>query len=184
METIDGIEVVRSRRKTVALTMKRDGTPLIRAPKGVPRAFIRQFLRQHPEWLEHCEQKKQALEAAGRYSEEEMKAMAAKAREIIPERCRFRAGQMGVEYNRIALRFQHTRWGSCSGKKNLNFNCLLVQAPPEVLDSVVVHELCHLKEMNHSRAFYENVYRYCPEYDRCSRWLKEHGAELLAKLPG
>ena len=74
METIDGIEVVRSRRKTVALTMKRDGTPLIRAPKGVPKAFIRQFLRQHPEWLEHCEQKKQALEAAGRYSEEEMKA--------------------------------------------------------------------------------------------------------------
>ena len=184
METIDGIQIIRSKRKTVALTMARDGTPLVRAPKGVPRVFIRSVIARHPEWLEQCARKREALEAAGTYSEEEMKAMAARAREVIPGRCRALAAGMGVEYNRIALRFQHTRWGSCSGKKNLNFNCLLVNAPAEVLDSVIVHELCHLKEMNHGPAFYRYVYQYCPDYDRCRRWLKEHGPELLARLPG
>ena len=75
-------------------------------------------------------------------------------------------------------REQKTRWGSCSSEKNLNFNWKLILAPPEVLDYVVVHELCHLKEMNHSKAFWEEVGKVMPEYETHKLWLKENGWRL------
>ena len=78
-------------------------------------------------------------------------ALADQAVKTIPEKVRYYAPLVGVTYGRITIRNQRTRWGSCSSKGNLNFNCLLMLAPPEVLDSVVVHELCHRKEMNHSK---------------------------------
>ena len=84
----------------------------------------------------------------------------------------------------LTIRNQRTRWGSCSGKKNLNFNCLLMLAPPEVLDSVVVHELCHILEMNHSKRFYAHVLRVYPDYYRDHKWLKEHGTELMRRMTG
>ena len=68
------------------------------------------------------------------------------------------------------------------GQSNLNFNCLLMLAPPEVIDSVVVHELCHRKEMNHSPRFYAEVYRVFPEYDKWNKWLKENGGSLLSRM--
>ena len=101
---------------------------------------------------------------------------------MIPERVRYYAERIGVRPKKITIRNQKSRWGSCSAGGNLNFNCLLMLAPTEVMDSVVVHELCHMKEMNHSERFYREVYRVYPEYDRCHRWLKEHGAELLARM--
>lgn len=112
----------------------------------------------------------------------ELDKLKKEAKKIFPERVAFYAGQVGVEYGRISIRAQRTRWGSCSGKGNLNFNCLLLLAPAEVLDSVVVHELCHLKQMNHSKKFYEEIYRVMPEYDTYHNWLKENGAGLMARL--
>ena len=93
------------------------------------------------------------------------------------------APQIGVDYGRITIRCQRTRWGSCSAKGNLNFNCLLMLAPPEVLDSVVVHELCHRREMNHSPRFYALVLRVFPDYHRWDRWLKDNGPALMARIP-
>ena len=72
---------------------------------------------------------------------------------------------------------------SCSGKGNLNFNCLLMLFPDEVIDYVVIHELCHRKHMNHSAEFYSEVERVCPEYRKCRNWLKEHGGVHLRRLP-
>ena len=89
---------------------------------------------------------------------------------------------MGVSYGRITIRCQKTRWGSCSAKGNLNFNCLLMLAPPEVADYVVVHELCHRKHMNHGAAFWSEVARILPDYARHRAWLKENGSRLLARL--
>ena len=100
---------------------------------------------------------------------------------LIPARVAYYAAQIGVSYGRITIRCQRTRWGSCSSAGNLNFNCLLLLAPPRVLDSVVVHELCHRKQMNHSAAFYREVYRVFPDYDRCRLWLRENGGALLAR---
>jgi predicted metal-dependent hydrolase len=86
---------------------------------------------------------------------------------------------VGVDYRRITIRSQKTRWGSCSSSGNLNFNCLLLLAPPEVLDYVVVHELCHRKEMNHSPRFWAEVGRVLPDYKKRNKWLKENGSRLM-----
>ena len=112
---------------------------------------------------------------------DEIRRLAEKALIYIPERVRYYAPLVGVTYGRITIRNQRTRWGSCSSKGNLNFNCLLMLAPAKVIDSVVVHELCHLKEMNHSKKFYDEVLRVFPDYYTCHKWLKENGAKIMAK---
>ena len=104
------------------------------------------------------------------------------AKEYFPQRVAYYADLLGVHPGRITIRCQKTRWGSCSSKGNLNFNCLLMLTPPEVIDSVVVHEVCHLLEMNHSKRFYEHVYRVYPEYKKHHSWLKKHGPELMARV--
>lgn len=84
----------------------------------------------------------------------------------------------GFEFNNIAIRDQSTRWGSCSSKKNLNFNWRLIFGPEEVLDYVIVHELCHLKEMNHSKNFWNLVASIMPDYKQRRNWLKSNGMRL------
>jgi predicted metal-dependent hydrolase len=76
---------------------------------------------------------------------------------------------------------QKSRWGSCSGQGNLNFNCLLMRAPDDVVDYVIVHELCHRKEMNHSDRFWTLVESVLPDYKEKRKWLKDHGSELMQK---
>ena len=120
----------------------------------------------------------------GALTREDIHILAKEALRVIPERVAYYAPKVGVTYRRITIRNQRSRWGSCSGKKNLNFNCLLMLAPPEVLDSVVVHELCHLLEMNHSKKFYEQVLRVYPDYYRDHEWLKTHGEKLLRRMTG
>ena len=92
------------------------------------------------------------------------------------------AGLMNVQYGRITIRNQKTRWGSCSSKGNLNFNCLLMLAPDEVVDYVVIHELCHLIEMNHSKAFWKQVEQMMPDYKKHRKWLKDHGNEIMERM--
>ena len=112
-------------------------------------------------------------------SEKELKLLAAKARIVLSQKVAYYAEQMGVEYGRIAIRCQRTRWGSCSSKKNLNFNCLLMFTPEAVQDYVVVHELCHLKEMNHSKRFWHEVEQVMPDYKVHKKWLKENGGKIM-----
>ena len=105
--------------------------------------------------------------------------LAQQALKDLPERVRHFAPLAGVRYGRITIRFQGARWGSCSSLGNLNFNCLLMLAPLGTIDSVVVHELCHRKQMNHSPRFYREVLRVYPNYYEDQRWLKEEGHRLL-----
>ncbi len=118
----------------------------------------------------------------GLLTELEIRRLTDEARSYIPHRVTHYADLLGVHPGRITIRCQKTRWGSCSAKGNLNFNCLLMLTPPEVIDSVVVHEVCHLLEMNHSKRFYEHVYRVYPEYKEHHGWLKKHGPELMARV--
>ena len=123
-----------------------------------------------------------AAESIPKLTPEELHNLAQQALKVIPARAAYYAPLIGVTYGRITIRNQTSRWGSCSSKGNLNFNCLLMLAPPEVLDSVVVHELCHRREMNHSQKFYAEVLRVFPTYRTQEKWLKEHGGELLKRL--
>lgn len=89
------------------------------------------------------------------------------------------AEKLSVTYGTIRIKDQKSRWGSCSGKGNLNFNWRLLMAPKDVMDYVVIHELCHLRHMDHSRDFWEMVAGICPDYKEKKQWLKEHGQELV-----
>ena len=179
-------EIIRSSRRTVGIQVK-DGRVIVRAPHFALKSEIEEIVRTHRGWIEkqllRDAAAKEAEETAVKFTERELKEIGREARKRIPERVSFYAERVGVRYGRISFRFQKTRWGSCSSKGNLSFNCLLVLAPPEVLDSVVVHELCHRKEMNHSARFYAEVLKVFPEYKKWNGWLKKHGKELLARLP-
>ena len=100
------------------------------------------------------------------------------ARRVIGQRVSYFAAKMGVTCGRISIREQKTRWGSCSGQGNLNFNWKLILMPPEILDYVVVHELAHRKQMNHSPAFWAEVERILPDWRERRRWLREKGGEV------
>ncbi len=101
------------------------------------------------------------------------------ARADLTERSHFHAARLGVKVRTINLKAQSTRWGSCSTRGNLNYNWRLILAPSFVLDYVAAHEVAHLREMNHSPAFWARVSETLPDMERGRAWLKAHGAELM-----
>ena len=179
-------QIIRSNRKTIGIQVSAYGAVTVRAPYPVTNTEIDRFVREHEPWirkqLKKAEEKQQIRAEVRRLTADEIQDLARQALDVIPKRVAYYAPKIGVTYGRITIRNQKTRWGSCSSKGNLNFNCLLMLTPPEVIDSVVVHELCHRREMNHSARFYEEVLRVFPEYKKWHGWLKEHETELMAQL--
>ncbi len=180
------VTVIRSNRKTVSIQVK-PGEVIIRASKRMKDNEIERFAQAKRQWIEKhlksvCEKQK-LLQDTEPYSEEEIKNFVKTAKEIIPQKVEFYADKIGVTYNRITIRCQKTRWGSCSSKGNLNFNCLLILMPDEIIDSVVVHELCHRKQMNHSARFYDEIEKVFPDYKQCREWLNKNGSKYLSRIP-
>lgn len=174
-------DIIRSRRRTMAAQIK-DGQLIVRAPLYATDAEIRDFVQKHQRWAEKHLAEAQALDTIKPLTMDELRDLAQQAKAVIPQRVAYYAPLIGVDYGRITIRAQHSRWGSCSSKGNLNFNCLLMLTPPEVIDSVVVHELCHRKEMNHSPKFYAEVLRVYPDYQKWHNWLKDHGPALMRRI--
>ena len=174
--------MIRSDRKTLAIQIRDEETVIVRAPRRAAKRDIDRILQEKDGWIKkHLAEFKEKKLKAGAHSpksQEEIAELTKRAAEYIPGRVSYFAGLIGVDYGRVTIRRQKTRWGSCSSKGNLNFNCLLMLAPGEVLDYVVVHELCHRKEMNHSRAFWREVERVLPDYRKQVKWLKENGSGL------
>ena len=179
------ITIIRSNRRTLALEITRTGEVVVRAPMRMSETDIRRFVEEKSSWLrKHLrkrEYEKRRLQDNGKYTDEEIKKMIRLAKQVIPVKVAYYARIMGVKYGQISIRRQKTRWGSCSREGNLNFNCLLVMAPEAVLDYVVVHELSHRLEMNHSERFYSHVLRVCPEYRKWNKWLKDNGNEIMMR---
>ena len=176
-------KLIRSRRKTVSVRVTPEGDVEVRAPWLYARYKIEAFLREKEPWIETQLRKRNAAAQVQSLTKQEHQALAEAAKDWFCERTAYYAPLVGVTYGRITIRTQHTRWGSCSAKGNLNFNCLLMLAPDTVRDYVVVHELCHRKEMNHSKAFWAHVERVLPDYRNPRKWLKDNGAALMAKRP-
>ena len=183
------IEVIRSKRKTLAIEIRPDMRVVVRAPEKIPQNEIMKFVEEKQNWIKkHLVQmyfkaeeiKKQKKEPA--LTNADIEKLCQKALSVIPDKVKYYAEIMGVTYGRITIRNQKTRWGSCSSKGNLNFNCLLMLMPDKVLDYVVVHELCHLKQMNHSKKFWMEVERYMPDYPNYKKWLNENGGALIERM--
>ena len=179
-------ELVRSKRKTVAIEIKPDGTVVVRAPRLMSKRFIDSFIDEKQSWIEtHREQMLKRRAEVGTIepmSESEKKALSKQAKSIMPDRIARYAQEIGVTYGRVSYRFQRGRWGSCSSKGNLNFNCMLMLTNDEIIDYVIVHELCHRLEMNHSAVFWKHVEQILPDYRERRKWLKENGGPILARL--
>ena len=176
-------KLIRSHRKTVSVRVTPEGEVEVRAPRLYARYKIEAFLRQKEPWIQAQLRRRSAAARVQPLTAQEHQALAETAKKWFSEKTAYYAPLVGVTYGRITIRTQHTRWGSCSAKGNLNFNCLLMLAPEAVRDYVVVHELCHRKEMNHSKAFWAHVERVLPDYRQSRKWLKDNGAALMAKRP-
>ena len=166
-------ELIRSKRKTVSITVKPDGKVIVRAPLLASTRRIEQFVESKREWI--IKNVKKVLENPSPvpkdFSPEEKKRLVKQARILIAQRVEHYAPIIGVSYNRIAIKDTKTRWGSCSRDGNLNFSFRLVLEPLELLDYVVVHELCHRLHMNHSKEFWREVERVIPDYKERRRKL-------------
>ncbi|WP_455714981.1 M48 family metallopeptidase [Anaerosporobacter sp.] len=217
-------ELVRSKRKTLAIEIAVGGKVTVKIPLRATRAEVIRLLENKADWIYHAYQKQATRKRKGievregvllpfldrtfrlhvEYSPSKKSADISvkeesillietplldsdfvlgcleswykkNARNIIAMRVNQYAKAMGVTYGRISIRSQKSRWGSCSSSGNLNFNWHLVMMPNKILDYVVIHELAHRIEMNHSKEFWDNVSKVCPEYKERKLWLKDNG---------
>jgi predicted metal-dependent hydrolase len=184
----ENIEIIRSRRKTITIEINRNLQVLVRVPYSTSNRDIQQLIKEKSSWIKkHMELIKRETdehrsEPVKKFTEKEIRQLAEQALRIIPERVAYYAPIIGVHVAKITIRNQVSRWGSCSSKGNLNFNCLLMLTPPDVIDYVVVHELCHRKELNHSAKFWSEVSRILPNYQVPKKWLKDNGTALIQRL--
>lgn len=223
-------QLMKSKRKTIAISFDRDGNLIVKAPYFVSNYEIDAFVRSKAEWIEatsiRLKREKEKKEASRlklvsgdillylgeqrtlsvvREDRKRAKVMCAmerlllfvpydadyeyrqralekwyrkEAADIFCEKAEEFKKYLNVTFTEIHIKDQKSRWGSCSSKGNLNFNWRLVMAPESVLDYVVIHELCHLKHMDHSEQFWTLVSGLCPSYKQYRKWLKEHGESL------
>ena len=165
--------LLRSRRRTLAIEVQRDGTVLVRAPLRTPQKTIDEFLARRSEWIAQAQQRqRQRCEAYPPLSPAEIAQLRQKAKEILPNKVAYWAKIMGVVPTGLKITAAQKRFGSCSGKNSLCFSLYLMRYPEAAIDAVVVHELAHIRHKNHSPAFYAEVERYLPDYRRRAQLLK------------
>lgn len=178
--------LIRSDRKSYAVSISPEGKITVRVPLGASDRDVSHILTDRQHWIitRYLEQQsRQAAKPVSDLTPAQRAALTqryiAAAKEYFPKRAAYFQQFTGGTYNRITIRDQKTRLGSCSAKGTLSFNWRLMLAPPSILDYVVVHELCHLTHMNHSSAFWQAVEKVCPDYRTARKWLKDHGQELV-----
>jgi predicted metal-dependent hydrolase len=156
------------------------GPPLVVVPRWVGRDQVERFLDDKRDWIEAQLARQVPVLDLPRLSESEARRL---VRFHAGAVCALESAALGVSFERIRVAGQRSRWGSCSSSGTLSFNWRLALAPPEVLDYVAVHEVCHLVEPNHSRRFWKVVESRRPGYVEQRDWLGRHGSELLAYVP-
>ena len=168
--------VIRSRRRTIALEITRQGTALVRAPLHASDADIARFVDSHRAWLDkHLAARQSYMAAHPEPSAEQAALWRRQAAEQLPPLVRLWAQRMGVQPAGITITAARTRYGSCSGKNRLSFSCFLMNSPEAAIDLVVVHELCHIRHKNHGPDFYALLASVLPDH--------RERKKLLAPMP-
>lgn len=166
------IKVIKSRRKTISLSVDDNLNAVVRAPYGVSNEKINDFVESNREWLmKATERKKTQLERTD-LSEDEIVNLIHLAKDIIPKRVEYYSGIMNLCPTGVKITKAKKRFGSCNGKNSLCFSCFLMKYPMEAVDYVVVHELAHIKHHNHSKDFYNLINHYMPDYKQREKLLK------------
>lgn len=170
------VTIVRSHRtKRVSLRIVGPLAIRVTAPRLIPELFITTFVQSKVDWIKaHLPT---AVQSPTVKHDESL--LRVKARNLIRTRLDHYNQIYGYRFKRITIRDQKTRWGSCSSSGTLSFNYKLALLPLELVDYVVVHELCHLKQMNHSRAFWDLVAKTLPHYPMLIRQLRKHEKTLM-----
>ena len=182
------VEVRRSKRKSAAIKITADMQIVVFVPLYVSDNEIERMVISKSKWIdEHMLKVQSTIDERSKLEKitfEQVKELADQAVEYIPKRVKYYAEKENFIYNKITIKNLVSRWGSCSTKGNLNFNCLLMLTPDYVIDYIVVHELCHLREMNHSEKFWAEVEKIMPDYQRAELWLKQNGGNLISRMRG
>lgn len=174
------VEIIRSKRRSMAIQIRTDGSVVVRVPMHASDRAIKRFVSAHARWI--ADNRGQMFErrkklADNPYDIPAWESLSAADKKIVKQKIMehvdYYARRMEIDYGSISMRNQKSRWGSCSSKGNLNFNYRLAYLPEELLDYVVVHELAHRRHMDHSAAFWEEVETYYPAYKKCRQMLND-----------
>ena len=177
-------QIIKSSRKSVGIEVKPGGNIIVRIPKYLPSFELNAILDKKKDWLLDTYQKQKEKPAIIDKNDKDPqiiyleKQYKKAANDYFTKRVEYYIEKTGGTYTHISIRDQKTRWGSCSNSGTLSFNWRLMLAPPRVLDYVVVHELCHLTYMNHSKDFWNKVSQIMPDYKMYRDWLKKNGSTL------
>lgn len=156
--------LIRSRRKTISMEVQPGGDVVVRAPLRAPLSQVEAFVQSRAAWANKYRARMLSRPPVKEYSEEEIARLRQKAREVLSQRVAYYAPLMGARPAGITITRARTRYSSCSAKGRVAFSCFLMLSPPEAIDYVVVHELCHLKQMNHGPRFYALLENALPDW--------------------
>ena len=169
---MENYQLIFSKRKTLAIQVKLDGSVIVRAPLGYPKASIERFVASRAQWIEKAKKRVNNTTVFPQ-SEEEIRRLKKIAAEVIPPKVEKYALIMGLSPKNVRIGSARGRFGSCSSTGSLNFSCFLMLYPERAIDYVVVHELAHLKCRRHDKRFYALVARYLPDYKERDALLKQ-----------
>lgn len=161
-------------QKNIYIRINNRGEITVSAPLRTSKKDIDVFVLEKIEWIIQAKNRVKKLEFPQPASIQEKKIELIRAKKVITSRVKELAEKLDFKYNRISIKDMKSRWGSCSADRNLNFNFRLNYLPTELMDYVIIHEFCHLKEMNHGENFWKLVELYCPDYILKRRALKKY----------
>ena len=163
------------RARRYVMRVRPDGDLRVTIPRGGSKAEALRFAERHMDWA--TRQRARVIE--GRRPPAKDRELRAQAAEALPPQLLALAAQHGLAVNRVTIRNQRSRWGSCSSRGHITLNFRLMLMPPEVREYILIHELMHLKQANHSIRFWRLVESACPGFREAERWLKKHGPSLF-----
>ncbi len=168
-------EIIRSDRRTVTISIK-EGRVILRGPMRLSDKDAEKIILSHEKWiLEKLEKHKNRKAVDENLSDEQIAELRVQAKKYFKDKAEYFSKIMNLKYGRITITGAKTRFGSCSSKRNISFSYRLMLYPEAAREYVVVHELAHLVEMNHSKRFYAIIERYLPDYKERRRLLKNGG---------